>query len=179
MIRTLRAYFLARLLREKLLLVAFAILIALTWLSGWSTRVNRFWKEQRGTGAGLKEQTLWLTNRRLIEDSATKAASHLDASRTLDGTRLLAEMTAMANETGLRNTMTGDPQEESNGQFAIHTLQFNVTKTDWESLEAFYMLVQKRSPYIGIEQFAVRADPNNPAVLNATMKVSSVEISHD
>ncbi len=179
MIRTLRAYFLGRLLREKLLLVAFAILIALTWFSGWTTRVGRFWREQHSTRMGLKEQTLWLNNKSSIELAATTAASRLDASKTLDGTRLLAEMTAIANETGLKNTMTGDPQQESNGQFAVHTLQFNITKTDWDSLKAFYLAVQQKSPYIGIESFGVRADPTNPALLNASVKVSSVEIAHD
>ena len=179
MIRTLRVYFLARALREKLLLVAFAILIALTWASGFETRAVRFKKEQHSTSMGLKEQALWLADKDNIEKGATTAASKLDASRTLDGTRLLAEMTAMANETGLRNTVTGDPQQESNGQFAIHTLQFSVSKADWDSLKSFYLELEKHSPYIGIEQFQVRADPTNPALLNASMKVSSGEIAHD
>ena len=38
MIRTLRAFFLGRLLREKLLLVAFALLGVLMWLSNTSKR---------------------------------------------------------------------------------------------------------------------------------------------
>ena len=45
MIRTLRALFLARLLREKLLLVAFAVLGVAMWFSGFSDRAGVFWRE--------------------------------------------------------------------------------------------------------------------------------------
>jgi len=51
MIRTLRALFLARLFREKILLVAFAVLGVVMWFSGFSTRVGTFWREQRSTDA--------------------------------------------------------------------------------------------------------------------------------
>ena len=179
MIATLRALFLARLLREKLLLVVFALLIAFTWLSSLGGRAGRLWREQKSTTLSLAQQTLWLSNRKNIEESATRAASRLDAARTLDGTRLVAEMTALANESGLRNTMSGEAQQESNGQFAVHTLQFTIQKADWDTLKSFYLALQQRSPYIGIEQFTLQSDRANPALLNAILKVSSVEIARD
>ena len=171
MIATLRALFLARLLREKLLLVVFALSLG--------GRAGRLWREQKSTTLSLAQQTLWLSNRRNIEESATRAASRLDAARTLDGTRLVAEMTALANESGLRNTMSGEAQQESNGQFAVHTLQFTIQKADWDTLKSFYLALQQRSPYIGIEQFTLQSDRANPALLNAILKVSSVEIARD
>jgi hypothetical protein len=44
MIRTLRAFFLGRLLREKLLLVAFFVIGVLMWFSGYSKRLGRHLK---------------------------------------------------------------------------------------------------------------------------------------
>jgi predicted RNA polymerase sigma factor len=78
----------------------------------------------------------------------------------------------------LKNTASGESQDMSNGQFSVHALQFTVTKVDWASLKAFYFALQARSPYIGIEQFTIVADRANPALLNASIKISSVEISH-
>ena len=86
MIRTLRALFLARLFREKLLLVAFAVLGVVMWFSGFSTRVGTFWREQRSTTISLAEQKQWLANRVAIDASAQKAAARLDAAQTLDAT---------------------------------------------------------------------------------------------
>jgi hypothetical protein len=177
MIRTLRALFLARSLRVKLLLAAVVVAIAAIWLSNLSTRAGRMTRAVHATTGVLAEQSLWLGNRGAIESSAQQAAGQLDAVRTLDGTRLLAEVTAIAGEAGLTSTTSGDPKDESDGQFSIHTLQFNVTKVDWPTLEKFYLALSKRSPYIGIEEFSMQGDRANPTLLNASLHISSVEIS--
>ena len=179
MIRTLRAFFLARLLREKILLVALALIVVGLWLSHLSGRVIRFWREEQHTTFALAQQNHWLSSRRRVEDAARQAASHFDPAKTLDSTQLLAAISAIANDTGLKSYTSGESQDISNGQFSVHTLQFTVTKVEWGTLKGFYYALQRRSPYIGFgQQFAIVADRANPVLLNATMKVSSVEIAH-
>jgi hypothetical protein len=177
MIRTLRAFFLARFVREKLLLTGFAVLAAAIWLSSLVGRTGRFLREVRVTTSSLNEQALWISNKAKIEAQAQAAASQLDPARTLDATRLLAEVGAIASDAGLKNSTSGEPQDQSNGQFSVHTLRFSVTRADWDSIKNFYLGLQKRSPYIGIEQFSLQADRANAALLNASIRISSVEIS--
>jgi hypothetical protein len=177
MIRSLRAFFLGRLFREKLLLCGLVLAAAAIWFSSLSARTGRFVRAERATGSTLREQGVWLANRATIESSAQVAASRLDPVRTLDTTRLLAEVSAMASDTGLKSMTSGDPKDLSSGQFSVHTLQFNATKVDWPTLKAFYLELGKRSPYIGIEQFSVQVDRANPALLSANFQISSVEIS--
>lgn len=177
MIRSVRAFFLGRHLREKLLLMVFVVAAAAIWLSSLSARAGRFVHAMRATSATLAEQSLWLSNRASVEASAQAAASRLDPVRTLDTTRLIAEVSAIASESGLRNTTSGDPKDLSSGQFAIHTLQFNVSKVDWPTLKGFYLQLSKRSPYIGIEQFSVQVDRANASLLSASFQISSVEVS--
>jgi hypothetical protein len=44
-------------------------------------------------------------------------------------------------------------------------------------LEQFYLNLHKRAPYIGIEQFTLRANnPNDTSKLTLVLRVSSVEI---
>jgi hypothetical protein len=179
MIRTLRAFFLSRLLREKLLLTGIAVLAAAIWLTSISKRTSRFVHTVRGTTAALAEQARWLSDRKAIEASATAAAGRLDAVRTLDTTRLLAEVSAIATEAGLKNTTSGEPKDVSNGQFSVHTLQFNVTKADWDTLKRFYLALSKRSPYIGIEQCSLQVDRANQTLLSANFQISSVEIARN
>jgi predicted RNA polymerase sigma factor len=176
MIRTLRALFLGRLFREKLLLTGLAVIFALVWFSSLAGQAARFLRNVHGTTAALRDQTLWLSNRASIDTAAQTAASRLDASRTIDSIHLLSEVQAMATEAGLRNVNIGDTQDVSNGQFAVHTLMLTATKTDWATIIAFYVALRQRSPYIGIEQFGLLADKGNPSLLNANLRISSVEI---
>jgi hypothetical protein len=173
--RSFKVFFLRRLLREKLLLVAITALVAVMLLSSFSKRAAAFWRRQRATTVALAEQQQWLGDRAAIEAHARQAVKNLDPARTLDDTRLVGELNALARSQGVRFT-NDTPQTERSGQFAVHTVQFNLQKTDWESLKRFYLELTKRSPYIGIEQFSLQADRASPMQLNASIRVSSVEI---
>lgn len=177
MIRTLRALFLARSLREKILLVGLVVVLDAVWLSHVSGRVARFWHDQRSLTFDLADQAQWLANRDEILRSADQAASRLDPASTLNSIRLYAAVAGMASDAGLTNIRSGEDTDESSGQFAIHSVRFDITRTDWNSLWTFYSALQQRSPYISIEQCTVSADPPNPAVLNMSLEVSSVEIA--
>jgi len=180
MIRNLRAFFLGRLFREKLLLTGFFVMAALVWLSSLSGRTGRLVRGVKITTSTLSEQQLWLSNKGPIEAEAQAAAGKLDAVRTLDGTRLLAEVSAIAAEAGLnKGTTIGETKDSPIGQFAVHTLQLSVSKVDWTTLKQFYLELGKRSPYIGIEQYSMQVDRANPALLNASFQLSSVEISRN
>jgi hypothetical protein len=178
MIRTLRAYFLTRLLREKLLLLLLIVGATAWWLTSFAARAGAFWREQRSTGATLVEQQQWLDNRTRIETDAQKAASRLDAAQTLDRTRLMSVITQAATEAGLRaNTSSSVAGSQTSGQFTVHSIDTQVSQADFVSLEQFYLNLQKRAPYLGIEQFTLQASAADPAKLTLRLLVSSVEIA--
>lgn len=176
MIRTIRAYFLTRALREKLLLVLFIGIGAAWWLSSYSTRASRFWREQRVTTSRLTEQAQWLKNAQAIEDRERETAKGLDASKTLNGIQLAATVSRLASDAGLRNNTTASPTLSRSGQFAVHSVVFTVRNAGWDPLLKFYQEVQKRSPYIAVENFTLRSLPNNPEQLELSLKVASMEI---
>ena len=179
MIRTLRSFFLGRLFREKLLLTGFILMVTVTWLISLSGRTARFVRSVKITTSTLQEQQLWLANKGPIEAQAQAAAGKLDAVRTLDATRLLAEVSALASDNGLKSTTIGEAKDSPIGQFSVHSLQLSVTKVDWGTLKQFYLELGKRSPYIGIEQYSMQVDRANPTLLNASFQLSSVEISRN
>ena len=184
MIRTLRAFFLGCQLREKLLVVAFLAIAVLLWLSGFSRRAGSFWREQHRATVDLADQAQWISHSAAIEAAAQKAASRLDPAKTLDGLRLTEAVQKIAADAGLRNTQSaGLTNPPGNGQFSVHTLDYNVRLVDsdplknWDALKNFYHALQQRSPYIGVEQFTLRPDAVNRAQLSLALKVSSVEIT--
>lgn len=178
MILNLRAMFLGRALREKLLLLAFLAIGLLWWGSALARRAAQFNREQRSTTSRLNEQQMWIDNRAFIEANARETAARLDPTRTLNANQLAAAIAQLANEAGLgANASSGGLNTQIIGQFAMHSLVYTIRNVDWEkSLQKFYIGLQQRAPYIVIEQFAVVAAPNNPAQLTVQMRVVSFEI---
>ena len=176
MIRAVRHFFLTRALREKLLLVAFLAIGALWWFSAFNQRAVAFWRTQRITTARLAEQTQWIKNRTGIEQAAQKTAERLDPARTLNGNQLVTTVAQLANDAGLRDSRSGTPTTEKSGHFAVHSAEYIINQAEWEQLKSFYEALQKRSPYISVERFALSAAANTPAKLTLNVKVVSVEI---
>ena len=178
MIRTFRAFFLARAQREKILLVALVLIVVCVWLSHFADRAERAWHEHHQTRLELSQQAEWLANRQAIMDSAQQSASRFDASRTLNGAGLLATVQQMAIDAGMSNVREDLEPDESSGQFAVHTLQLTIPRTDWAALTSFYVALRSRNPYISIEQFSITSPPGT-AGHNVALKVSSVEIERE
>lgn len=173
----MRAFFLGRHLREKILLVVFVVLGAAIWASSVSTRGEVAWRDFQRTSSDLQEQSMWLSRREEIESAAAAAVAGLDSSRTFNDVQLSAELNAIANTAGLGgNTVSDSPRTEQTPQFQVHTLQVRVNRAEWPALERFYQAISERAPYINIEQFSISADREGRQ-LNATIRVSSVEIA--
>lgn len=173
----MKAFFLSRLLREKLLLLSLIAIAAVMWLSSVSTRVRRFWIESSITSSELTTQKSWLGRRAQITADAKTAVERLDPARTFDGARLQAELYSIARGVGIRNMAIDDSASTPGPQFSINTVRFVMRDVSWDSLQAFYAELSKRAPYMGIEEFSVFGNRANPAQLTASLRVSSVEIS--
>ena len=181
MIRTARAFFLSRALREKLLLVAFIAIGLLWWGSSFMTRGRAFWNEQRTMTSRLKVNAEWIKNKTLIEQNEKKTAESLLPERALNANLLVTTVNQLASEAGLKNIGSGGPQpSNTSGQFAVHSQEFQIRNIDglpgWEALGRFYEALQKKSPYIAIEKFTLASAGNNASQLQLSLKVTSMEI---
>lgn len=171
----MKRYFLTRTVREKALLVAFATLVALAWLLSAAGRARMRWQEWGSLRVSGKEQQLWLANRADIEARAAKATVQLDPAKTLNGTRLVAEMSALAAQAGLTAEVSGQRTERTT-QFAFHSTQVSFRRADMGALVKFYEALSARSPYVGLEQVSLAADRGAPGTLNATFRVVAAEL---
>jgi hypothetical protein len=176
MIRTARAFFLNRALREKLLLVVFIGIAALWWASSFSGRAMAFWQAQRTIKVRLTDQALWIKNESAINETAKVTASRLDPTRTLNRNQLVTTVGQLASDAGLKGT-SGSPVTTTSDQFAVHSLEFIIRNVEWEPLSKFYEALQRKSPYISLERFTLIAAPNNAAQLTLNLKVTSVEMT--
>jgi hypothetical protein len=173
----MKAYFLSRLLREKVLILAFVLIGALIWLSGVSDRVGAQWRACKATTTDLEVQQRWLLQRARIEREATLAIEHLDPAKTLDNVKLQGELNGLARAAGLSNYDVSDSRTVRTSQFAVHSVQFSARNADMGTLIKFYQSLAQRAPYLGLEQFALASNRSNPNQLIASWRVTSVEIA--
>jgi len=173
----MKAFFLSRLLREKILLLAFALIGAAIWLSGVGERVGAQVRAIRVTSTDLEVQQRWLLQRQRIEHESALAIEHLDPSRSFDGVRLQGELNTLARAAGLSNYDVSDSRTVRTSQFAVHSVQFSARNVDIAALIKFYQSLGERAPYLGLETFALASNRANPSQLTATWRVTSVEIA--
>ncbi len=171
----LKALFLGRLLREKVLVFAFVLLGALIWLSSAMDHLGANTRGFRSAGAELRTQAIWLNNRETIEEAAAAAARNLDPGKTYNATFLVAEVTAMARRSGLA-VNSEPPRTQRSPQFAVHTVQVSTRRAELAAVLRFYQELASKAPYLGLERISVQGDRSAPGMLNITMQIASVEL---
>ncbi len=174
----MKTFFLGRHFREKVLLTAFVALAAAIWLTSVGRRARVFWTDWRTTSALLANQRSSLADRASVEAAAARSVAHLDPSRTFSSPRLLGELSSIADRVGVRsNTSSEILGTERTSQFSMNTVQFAIRNAELPAVLSFCAELDKRSPYIGLEQFSLAVNPANPAFLNVMLRVSSVEMA--
>lgn len=170
-----KAWFLSRIFREKVLVLAFVLLGALIWLSSASDHLKGNLRGFRAAESSLATQQLWLNNRPAIEEAAKAAVQNLDPSKTYNSTFLVAEILGIAGRAGLA-VNTEPPRTQRSPQFAVHTVQVTTRRVELAALLRFYQELASKAPYLGLEQISLQGDRSNPGMVNATLQVISVEL---
>ena len=176
----MRAWFLGRLFREKLILLLFLVLAAFLWVSSVSERFGTTLRDIKIVSAELDEQASWLAIQDRTEASARAAINDLDPSRTYNQVRLSAAIEALTRDAGIAENARSDLEPSAvTAEFTVHTVRLSLTRAHWSSLVNFNNALADLAPYISIEEISMRSDRSDPdgALMNASLKISSVEIT--
>jgi hypothetical protein len=170
----MKGFFLGRLLREKVLLLGFALLSVLVWGLSLAGRTIAFGREGRSLAVERATQEMWLKNQPAIETRAQAAAQRLDPRQTYDASRLVGELSQLAADAGLTADISAQSTQRTD-QLSFHTVQVSFRRVELPALLRFYQALAKRSPYIALDQVSVTVDRGAPGQLNATFRAVSVE----
>ena len=173
----MKAFFLSRVLREKILLLALVLIAALMWLSSAASRATTFRRDYQRTTETLKAQQMMLDARDSIEARAAAAIAQLDPASTFDTVKLQSELDALAKTAGIASSTIGDARTEKTTQFSVNSANITLRNVDYPSLVKFYEELKKRAPYIGLDTLSIQANASNVTQLTVTIKVSSVEVA--
>lgn len=170
----MRRFFNARSLRERVLMLAFALIGAVWWGTEVAGRVFRNVEEWRALARDADVQRMWLEQGGLVGERTTEVAMRLDPAHTLNATQAYAEISNLAH--GLPIEM-GAQRTDRTDTFALHSLQVTFRRTDMASLVKFYTGLGARAPCLGIDQCTISSDRATPGMVNAVFRIYSVEKS--
>ena len=172
----MKRYYLSRSVRERALLLIFFCAAGIVWLVGAAERLSGQMANRRQALIEAASQKLWLDSKVDIEARAARAAASLVPERTLDATRLVGEVSAIAARAGL-TPVVESPRTQHAEQFSYHTVQVGFRRANLPALVKFYRELVQRAPYLALEQCTLSATRANPAELDAQFAVFSVEIA--
>lgn len=172
----MKKIFNARSLRERVLLLAFALIGAVWWGAEVAGRVRLNVEEWRALARDAAVQRLWLEQGSRVGERTAEVAKRLDPARTLNAAQAYAEISNLAQ--GLPIEM-GAQRTDRTDAFALHSLQVTFRRTDLASLVKFYTGLAARAPYLGIDQCTISADRATPGLVNAVFRIYSVERNTD
>jgi len=173
----MKPFFLSRVLREKILLLALVLIAALMWLSSVAGRATTFINDYKRTTQTLKAQQMMLDARESIEARAAAAIAQLDPASTFDTVKLQSELDTIASASGIANKTIGDARTDKTSQFSVNSASITMRNVDYPSLVKFYEELKKRAPYIGLDSLSIQAATANVTQLTVSIKVSSVEVA--
>jgi hypothetical protein len=167
-----KKFFQSRTLRERVLLLIFALIGFGWWAPVTLGRLGALQRELKDFKTDRETQQLWLSRRTEIEARSAAAARTLDPSKTLDASQAYAELSRMSS--GLTAEI-GSQRTQQSDQFALNNVQVTIRRADLAGLLHFYEQLAARAPYLGIEQCVISTDRANPGLLSAVFRVYSIE----
>lgn len=168
----MKKFFNGRLLRERLLLLAFALIGATWWGAELITRGREQVLAWHSAREDAKVQRLWLEQAASVGARTAEMARRLDAAQTMNAAQAFAEVSRLAQGLPLE---LGAQRTDRTDTFSLHSVQVTFRRVDMGGLLRFYEGVMSRAPYVGIDQCTISADRATPGMVNAVFRVYAVE----
>lgn len=168
----MKKFYQSRSLRERILILAFALIGFGWWAPVALGRLGLLKHEISDYRTESETQQLWLSRRAEIETRAAAAGRTLEPAKMLNASQAYSELSRMVS--GLTNEIVAGKTQQSD-QFALNNIQVTIRRADPKGLLDFYTQLAARAPYLGIEQSVLSADRANPGMINAVFRVYSIE----
>lgn len=168
----MKKFYQTRSLRERVLLLVFALIGFGWWAPVALGRLGLLRHEISEYRVESETQQLWLSRRAEIETRAAAAGRTLEPAKMLNASQAFSELSRMTS--GLNPEIVAGKTQQSD-QFALNNIQVTIRRAEPRGLLDFYGQLAARAPYLGIEQSILSADRANPGMINAVFKVYSIE----
>jgi hypothetical protein len=154
----MKAYFLSRHIREKMLILGLVIIAIAFWLPSLIGRTNQLLAEKKLAESKIAEQQPWLDRRDEIDAEEAAAVNKLKPELSFDKLKLTSEITKMAEAASVNPAPiigAATSSKATSRQLSISSIRVTLNNVDMPTLVSFYRELAKRSPYISISDCTI------------------------
>lgn len=161
-------------LREKLLTLAFILVILFLWMNNWLGRMSE-WNDLRKFNASeLDSQQMTLARGPEFDEGLRQALKRVEPDKTYKASELSGRIDSLLRSAGLSGQADIDPVRSTTGEsLDYHNLRVSLKRISITQLIDFNTLLKKDTPYIKIESVRVAANRRNPEELDVRFEVKS------
>lgn len=167
-------------LREKLLSLAFILVILFLWANNWLARLSE-WNEDRQFAANeLEFQRQTLERGPDITKGLQRALERVDPSKTYAAARLSGRVDSLLRSAGLSGRADIDSVRTREGEiFNDHNLRVRLNRISIAQLINFNDLLKEDNPYINIQSVRIAANRRNPEELDVRFQINSFDLKEE
>ena len=176
--KALKAYFLSLQARERILVSALLVIGALVALTFFTKKATAFWRTESAKLTSIKRNDGVIASREAVDKRALAASAKLVPGQSLSQVQLQSTVNTLAQQATIRNPgISGLPDDVvTNSNLAIHAVRLTLTNVAWDNLKTFYVELQKRRPYITIDDMTVSMTDQRMGTHDVVMTLSSIEV---
>jgi hypothetical protein len=164
-------------LREKLLTLAFILVVLFLWGNNWLTRLSEWNDQRKFTANELQFQQQTLARGPEFTEGLKRALERVDPSKTYAAAQLSGRIENLLTQAGLSVQADFASVRTREGEiFNDHNLRVDLDRISIEELIDFNALLKEDTPYINIQSVRVAANRRNPEELDVRFEINSFDL---
>lgn len=164
-------------LREKLLTLAFILVIHFLWANHWLGRMSEWNDLRKFSASELAFQKEILERGPEFTEGLKRALERVDPSKTYAAAKLSGHIDSLLRNAGLSGKADIDSVRTRDGEiFNDHNLRVSLKRITIDQLIKFNALLKEDTPYINIQNVRIAANRRNPEELDVRFEINSFDL---
>ncbi|PXA04520.1 hypothetical protein DDZ13_04915 [Coraliomargarita sinensis] len=164
-------------LREKLLTLAFILVVLFLWGNNWLSRLSEWNDNRKFTASELEFQQKTLERGPEFDEGLKRALARVDPSKTYAATQLSGRIDSLLRNAGLSGQADIDSVRTREGEiFNDHNLRVQLDRISIDQLINFNALLKEDTPYINIQSVRISANRRSPEELDVRFEINSFDL---
>ncbi len=164
-------------LREKLLCLAFLLVILFLWTNNWLGRMSDWNAQRKLTTVELQTQQQWLDRSDFYSQGLATALERVDPSKTYAADKLSGHVDSLIRRSGLSSQADIDPVRTREGEiFNDHNLRVRLSRISIAQFIKLNNLLKQENPYINIQSVRIQKNRSKPEQLDVRYEINSFDL---
>jgi hypothetical protein len=176
-VRRIKSFYKRTTLREKLLTLAFILVVLFLWANSWLRDLSA-WNDERAFMANeLEFQRQTLERGPEFTKGLQRALERVDPSKTYAAAQLSGRVESLLAQAGLSGQADFASVRTREGEiFNDHNLLLRLDRISIDQLIRFNALLKQDTPYINVQSARISANRRNPEELDARFEINSFDL---